>query len=992
MVSNRFTSTKVSLREKAKEFLLKCFEECDKGAILEETIKMKNHESWLVRNELLSFIFEALKGFKLDSTIYKEALLEEIASLLDDPKAKIRARCLDTLAFVSNAFENKEEANDIVANLVSLECFEAYLSKQREFDDETSRKSSPMKSQGSLPNIHMGISRENRNKLSQAYKGSFNDRERPLSLDETEPVKSINHGRASDRFYKPQTPESVEKFALRSSSIENDKVRNRKRIVSDSENSSAESLSAFNSAFGSREPAASTKTTKQNFRNGAPAKNELVRNLDSDEEIVGFEKNQPDQNPKKTNLNGKTKGFCYQPQEIQANSEDEIVQERGKEEMQSKTQRRMGDESRERSKGASPMKPQSLKINGYLQGMNRGPENNRDSSRDSDHSWNNSSPRGFNRQTDLESPNLSLGNSTSIKMKKTPNPKLKPISRVHENSSSQVLQSDSNDSLSLLRQSNSSVLSSNPSGYIEQEHLLPFDSKSSVSSAMNEVSTFLKSEDWSENCQGLNTFRRLIKFHSSDLSSSKEHSGLMHGLLLDILKSVDSLRSYVSKTAMMTLNELIASENSFLVKKVETDIEIIFQRLLKRAMDSNAFILQEVKSFFKGAGQIFSENKLVPVVSSYSKSKNIQFRLFSLICLEESVKKKAAHCPNASPADFNEALEISCDLISDSSAEIRSLAKNIIMQIQSSVSNKKALQSHLEAKLGPEKMKKLEKIKALETSEASKKVPLKVAPAIIPKSNKAPLAPSKTSVHPKPHEEEKLATKTTMTAMATMATTTSRPGVPRKPSQLNEAGGSQNRKPGASQSPFHFSQRDSEDFLACVREAENNDHSKRSAALEQLLEIGESRFGQILSSKFSLKYIDTISKLMKDQNLKVANAAIQGVSNRVVTSMAGEALPENFVNILVLANLEGVGSNNASVRTNSEVLHTQILESFDQNILIPVLTKNFVSAPLRARLFIFNAFTGILINFSLDGFHFWLCLFLENFLCCVGLPLALGVI
>lgn len=80
--------------------------------------------------------------------------------------------------------------------------------------------------------------------------------------------------------------------------------------------------------------------------------------------------------------------------------------------------------------------------------------------------------------------------------------------------------------------------------------------------------------------------RRII-FHHSDLlvgSTTK-------ALIPDIMKLSESLRSTLSKTAVVVINEL-----AFKVKKqLDSEFDLIFSKLIKKSLDTNSFISEEVK-------------------------------------------------------------------------------------------------------------------------------------------------------------------------------------------------------------------------------------------------------------------------------------------------------------------------------------------------------------------------------------------------------------
>ena len=63
----------------------------------------------------------------------------------------------------------------------------------------------------------------------------------------------------------------------------------------------------------------------------------------------------------------------------------------------------------------------------------------------------------------------------------------------------------------------------------------------------------LKSQDWQVSNEGLNKLRRIIMHHSELLTT-----GTLKSITVDLMKLAQSLRSTLSKNALVVLNELSA--------------------------------------------------------------------------------------------------------------------------------------------------------------------------------------------------------------------------------------------------------------------------------------------------------------------------------------------------------------------------------------------------------------------------------------------------
>jgi hypothetical protein len=60
----------------------------------------------------------------------------------------------------------------------------------------------------------------------------------------------------------------------------------------------------------------------------------------------------------------------------------------------------------------------------------------------------------------------------------------------------------------------------------------------------------------------------------------------IHGLLIEVLSMVESLRSSVSKNALLALNDIML----ILRRQIDSEIDLIFDKVIKKASDTNVFI------------------------------------------------------------------------------------------------------------------------------------------------------------------------------------------------------------------------------------------------------------------------------------------------------------------------------------------------------------------------------------------------------------------
>lgn len=83
-------------------------------------------------------------------------------------------------------------------------------------------------------------------------------------------------------------------------------------------------------------------------------------------------------------------------------------------------------------------------------------------------------------------------------------------------------------------------------------------------------------------------------------------------ILKKVLKLVENLRSSLAKNAMITLTELVEK----LKRTLDTECEAIVTKLLKKGLDANSFILEEVKNALVTVSSNCSEYKIVSIIAS----------------------------------------------------------------------------------------------------------------------------------------------------------------------------------------------------------------------------------------------------------------------------------------------------------------------------------------------------------------------------------------
>ena len=112
----------------------------------------------------------------------------------------------------------------------------------------------------------------------------------------------------------------------------------------------------------------------------------------------------------------------------------------------------------------------------------------------------------------------------------------------------------------------------------------------------------------------------MIEFDSNILINAGQ--GGIHSLIMDVLSLVENLRSSVSKNALLCLNELII----LLGRQVDSEIDIIFDRVIKKATDTNIFISAEVQKVMATISTTATSSKIFDKISQSKDNKCIPIK------------------------------------------------------------------------------------------------------------------------------------------------------------------------------------------------------------------------------------------------------------------------------------------------------------------------------------------------------------------------------
>lgn len=178
----------------------------------------------------------------------------------------------------------------------------------------------------------------------------------------------------------------------------------------------------------------------------------------------------------------------------------------------------------------------------------------------------------------------------------------------------------------------------------------------------------LKSDDWSNKFEAINTLRRVVEFHPEVMQGSKDTPQLVQ----DILKQVESLRSSIAKNALILITEMCGQ----LKRYMDSACDQIFLKLMKKSNDTNIFISEEVRKALQSLCCHCSDSKIIPaIVNAQSTKSSTLCKINIILCLEEIVQKNGAGAFQLK--DIDKIITMLSKYLSDGSLDVRSYAKRV---------------------------------------------------------------------------------------------------------------------------------------------------------------------------------------------------------------------------------------------------------------------------------------------------------------------------
>ncbi|KAM3132135.1 hypothetical protein pb186bvf_015730 [Paramecium bursaria] len=197
------------------------------------------------------------------------------------------------------------------------------------------------------------------------------------------------------------------------------------------------------------------------------------------------------------------------------------------------------------------------------------------------------------------------------------------------------------------------------------EEIDPLDNPDFV---LKNILTDLKYEEWSRQFDSLNNLRRLIKHQTEQLKRSPN----FQQIILEVIKLSESLRSGVSKNALITLTELSEAYK----RDLDSNLDSAYQKLIRKAQDASQFIAEEVQKCMITLIINCSEAKVISLAAQIYQSKSIHVKVNICNAFNALLAKGIE-----SQQGFEKIVQYLCVYICDQAQEVRTIAKQGLLLI-----------------------------------------------------------------------------------------------------------------------------------------------------------------------------------------------------------------------------------------------------------------------------------------------------------------------
>ncbi|CAI2371983.1 unnamed protein product [Moneuplotes crassus] len=165
--------------------------------------------------------------------------------------------------------------------------------------------------------------------------------------------------------------------------------------------------------------------------------------------------------------------------------------------------------------------------------------------------------------------------------------------------------------------------------YLKKDDIKPLKNPDKV---LKIVYKDLTSSDWQKQFDACNSLRALVLHHKDILVSDVY---LLQGFIQGMVKQIESLRSSVSKNALIGFKDIA----EVLKKRIDNDLDYLIPATMKKAVDKNVFLSKVATDLLISVTKSCSENKVMNVLGSLTFQKSPTVRVKMQIIIETVIKK-----------------------------------------------------------------------------------------------------------------------------------------------------------------------------------------------------------------------------------------------------------------------------------------------------------------------------------------------------------------
>jgi len=394
----------------------------------------------------------------------------------------------------------------------------------------------------------------------------------------------------------------------------------------------------------------------------------------------------------------------------------------------------------------------------------------------------------------------------------------------------------------------------------------------------------MQSGDWVQQFEALNICRALMKF-TSDVFKCVN----VHEIVFQVLMLADSLRSSLSKNALMALAEMC----QFLTRLVEPDIDTVSSLLLRKAVDTNVFLSEAAGKAVVAMCQHCAEGKVVnAILTNLAGARSSLVKAKSAFCFEQVFLRMDSKLSRL--RELDRVLKKLAEFSTEASPDVRGCAKSALRALANSFQGSGELDKLLFRSLNSDEYKQVKTFMTQTvTVRSNRGVRLRAQSSLMDPLNR--------KVHATRH---------------------------------------------SSQSPTLLDEEVTEQLKTLQELIGEANWQARSEAVVQVTELIHSHKSLRQSSKLVLA-VDILSKGMLDRNANVVFKALDSLHSLSAGEAKMSLMPHSGG--LVQALVGALSSGNSSVRSSARQVLSHVVREWEAGAVVSPLVSALAKASERAK-------------------------------------------